>query len=95
MIIWIASYPKSGNTYIRSFLASYYYSENGKFSFDHLLKIHQFPNMKFSQSKTSSKEEASKNWIFNQNIFLIVPTSFLRQIDVSFFLYYLCRNQNL
>jgi len=69
MIIWIASYPKSGNTYIRSFLASYYYSDNGKFSFDHLLKIHQFPNIKFSQSKTTTREEASKNWIFNQNIF--------------------------
>ena len=26
MIIWIASYPKSGNTYIRSFLASYFFS---------------------------------------------------------------------
>ena len=37
MIIWIASYPKSGNTYLRSFLASYYYSNNGKFDFDQLL----------------------------------------------------------
>ena len=69
MIIWISSYPKSGNTYIRSFLASYYYSDNGKFSFDQLLKIHQFPNMKFSKTKTVSQEEASKNWIFNQNFF--------------------------
>ena len=31
MIIWIASYPKSGNTYIRSFIASYYFSKKGKF----------------------------------------------------------------
>ena len=69
MIIWISSYPKSGNTYIRSFLASYYYSDNGKFSFDQLLKIHQFPNMKFSKFKALSKEDASKNWIFNQNSF--------------------------
>jgi len=69
MIIWIASYPKSGNTYLRSFLASYYYSNDGKFSFDHLLKIHQFPNLKFSKFKPSTKEEASKNWIFNQNLF--------------------------
>ena len=69
MIIWIASYPKSGNTYLRSFLASYYFSKDGKFSFEHLLKIHQFPNMKFSKIKSISKEEASKNWVFNQNSF--------------------------
>ena len=25
MIIWIASYPKSGNTWVRSFLSSYIY----------------------------------------------------------------------
>ena len=69
MIIWIASYPKSGNTYLRSFLASYYYSNNGKFDFDQLLKIHQFPNIKFSKIKPTSKEEASRHWIFNQNNF--------------------------
>ena len=69
MIIWIASYPKSGNTYLRSFLASYYYSNNGKFDFDQLLKIHQFPNIKFSKIKPTSKEEASTHWIFNQNNF--------------------------
>ena len=69
MIIWIASYPKSGNTYLRSFLASYYYSNNGKFDFEQLLKIHQFPNIKFSKIKPTSKEEASKYWIFNQNNF--------------------------
>ena len=69
MIIWIASYPKSGNTYIRSFLASYFFSENGKFNFDHLLKLHQFPSMKFSKTKIESEEEASKLWIYNQKNF--------------------------
>ena len=69
MIIWLASYPKSGNTYLRSFLASYYFSEDGNFNFEQLLKIHQFPNMKFSKIKSTSKEQASKNWIFNQNSF--------------------------
>jgi len=69
MIIWIASYPKSGNTYLRSFLASYYFSHDGKFSFDQLLKIHQFPNMKFSKTKSTTKQEASNNWIYNQNSF--------------------------
>ena len=69
MIIWIASYPKSGNTYIRSFLASYFFSKKGIFDFDLLLKLHQFPNMKFSKFKTESIEEASKNWIYNQKQF--------------------------
>tara|TARA_B100000674_G_C37721528_1_gene860039 strand:- start:49 stop:894 length:846 start_codon:yes stop_codon:yes gene_type:complete len=69
MIIWVASYPKSGNTYLRSFLASYYFSQEGKFDFDQLLKIHQFPNMKFSKFKSNTKEEASRNWLFNQNAF--------------------------
>ena len=69
MIVWIASYPKSGNTYLRSFLASYYYSKDGNFNFDQLLKIHQFPNIKFSNFKPKTKKEASKNWMFNQNAF--------------------------
>ena len=69
MIIWISSYPKSGNTYLRSFLSSYYYSDDGKFDFDQLVNIHQFPSIKFSKIKPISKEEASKYWIFNQNNF--------------------------
>ena len=31
MILWVASYPKSGNTWLRALLSSYYYSENGIF----------------------------------------------------------------
>ncbi len=44
MIIWIASYPKSGNTWIRSFLSSYIYNQGKKFDFDDLLKIRAFPS---------------------------------------------------
>ena len=43
MIIWLASYPKSGNTWLRALLSSYYYSNNGIFQFDLLKKINQFP----------------------------------------------------
>ena len=42
MIIWIASYPKSGNTWIRSLLSAYLFSKDGKFNFDLLEKIQQF-----------------------------------------------------
>ena len=44
MIIWIASYPKSGNTWLRSLLASYFFSEKGEFDFSLLDKIKQFPD---------------------------------------------------
>jgi len=43
MFIWIASYPKSGNTLTRSLLASYFFSQNGNFDFDLIKNINQFP----------------------------------------------------
>ncbi len=69
MIIWIASYPKSGNTYLRSFISSYYFSKKGKFNFDLLLNILQFPSVKFTKKKINSELEASQNWIYNQHQF--------------------------
>ena len=47
MIIWIASYPKSGNTWIRSLLGAYLYSDNGIFNFNLLHKIDQFPDKRY------------------------------------------------
>ena len=44
MIIWIASYPKSGNTWVRSFLTSYIFQNDKRFSFDDLDKIRSFPS---------------------------------------------------
>ena len=43
MIIWVASYPKSGNTLVRSILSSLIYSEDGNFNFNLLKKIDQYP----------------------------------------------------
>ena len=43
MIIWLSSYPKSGNTLLRSILATYFFSTEGEFQFDLLYKIEQFP----------------------------------------------------
>ena len=60
---------KSGNTYLRSFLSSYYFSDDGKFDFKYLSNIRQFPNIKFSKFKAQNYEDASKNWVFNQNAF--------------------------
>ena len=69
MIIWIASYPKSGNTYLRSFLSSYYFSKNGKFDFTLLENIKNFPGIHYSKNRSDSNLEASRNWIINQNYF--------------------------
>ena len=66
MIIWIASYPKSGNTWVRAFLATYMFSEDLNFSFKNLEKINQFPLLKnFTDIGTNPKDllESSKNWI--------------------------------
>ena len=45
--MWIASYPKSGNTWVRSLLTSYFYSKDGNFDFKLLPKIYQFPAKRF------------------------------------------------
>ena len=63
MIIWLASYPKSGNTYVRAFLSAYYFSENGEFDFSQILKIKQFPHEEFFKEKVNSISEASKLWM--------------------------------
>ena len=35
MIIWLASYPKSGNTWMWFFIKSYFNPQNKKFSLNH------------------------------------------------------------
>ena len=47
MILWIASYPKSGNTWLRALISSYYYSKDGVFNESLLPKIDQFPTKKY------------------------------------------------
>ena len=41
MITWIASYPKSGNTWVRSFLSNYL-SDKDDFTFKELKKLINF-----------------------------------------------------
>ena len=43
MIFWIASYPKSGNTWLRALISSYFFSQDGNFSKDLIKNIDQFP----------------------------------------------------
>ena len=78
MITWIASYPKSGNTFLRSFLSAYFFSVTGKFEFNLLYNILQFPSLKFSKRDLSSKKETAQNWIINQNHFFENKDVFLK-----------------
>ena len=47
MIFWIASYPKSGNTWLRILLASYFYTKDGIYNEKVLKNIDQFPQKNF------------------------------------------------
>ena len=70
MIIWLASYPKSGNTWVRSFISSLLYTNDGKVSFSKLNKIGQFPArsqfLNFIDDLQNVKE-VYKNWSSVQN----------------------------
>ena len=70
MIIWIASYPKSGNTWVRSLLSAYLYSKDGIFNFDLLNKIQQFPSkqyFKFFLKDFNDIKKVSNYWIAAQD----------------------------
>ncbi len=49
MIFWIASYPKSGNTWLRTLLSAYYYSKDGIYKESLIKNIGQFPEKKHFQ----------------------------------------------
>ena len=66
MIIWLASYPKSGNTWIRSLLTSYFYTNKGTFNLKTLDNIKQFSSKDYLSNNINNKNYQSiisKNWI--------------------------------
>ena len=44
MIIWLASYPKSGNTWLRFFILSLIFGNKGEINLNQLKNIEQFPS---------------------------------------------------
>ena len=69
MIIWLASYPKSGNTWLRALLSSYFFSSNGNFNLKMLENIKSFPtedNFKNYKDKFNNPGDTSKYWISEQ-----------------------------
>ncbi|MDA7806610.1 sulfotransferase domain-containing protein [Candidatus Pelagibacter sp.] len=91
MFIWLASYPKSGNTLIRSLLVSYFFSKDGNFNFDLIKNIKQFPTIELFESlgiDIKNQKEVIENYIkvqdsINQkNIIQFLKThSYLFNID--------------
>lgn len=61
-IIWISSYPKSGNTFIRSMLASYFFSSDGIFEQNLLEKIPEFSKDFFKFEKNKYPENEILKW---------------------------------
>jgi len=70
MIFWIASYPKSGNTWLRALVSTYYYTKDGCFDQNLLKNIDQFPTRKyfegfdFDQNKIG---DTCKHWVNAQD----------------------------
>ena len=66
MFIWLASYPKSGNTLVRAMLSSYFFSKDGKFNFELIKNIKQFPYIGIFEKlgiNIKDEKEIVKNYI--------------------------------
>ncbi len=66
MIFWIASYPKSGNTWLRALISTYFFSKDGTFDDSLLKNIDQFPTKKYFKNFNHDKNVAGdtcKYWI--------------------------------
>tara|TARA_Y100001958_G_C21221505_1_gene546875 strand:- start:148 stop:993 length:846 start_codon:yes stop_codon:yes gene_type:complete len=66
MIVWLASYPKSGNTLLRSMLSGYLFSQDGKFNFDLLKNIRKFPDFGVFRNlgiDITNEKEVVKNYL--------------------------------
>ena len=66
MFVWLASYPKSGNTLLRALLASYFFSDSGNLKFNLLKNIRQFPSLRLFEHlgiDIVKEEEVIKNYL--------------------------------
>jgi hypothetical protein len=72
MFIWLASYPKSGNTLVRSLLSSYFFSKDGIYDFSLSENIKQFPTIKLFEDlgvDITNEKEVIANYIRVQQSF--------------------------
>ena len=69
MIIWLASYPKSGNTWLRFFIISLLLGKQTDLNLNHLRAIMNYPHSTHFDDLVSNLfnlDEISKNWIASQ-----------------------------
>ena len=69
MIIWLASYPKSGNTWLRFFIISLLVGKQTNLNLSHLRAIMNYPHSTHFNDLVSNLfnlDEISKNWITSQ-----------------------------
>ena len=79
MIIWIASYPKSGNTWVRSIISSYFFSKTGDFDFSLLKNISLYPGPKYFKNVINKPGDVSLFWEHSQkNIIQNQKRTFLK-----------------
>ena len=70
MIIWLASYPKSGNTWIRFFILSLLTGKKTDLNLNHLRAIANYPDKSHFNGLISdylNLDEVAKNWINSQS----------------------------
>ena len=83
MIIWLASYPKSGNTWVRSFLNSLLFNKNNEANLNEISKIDQYPKRSHFinlVNEIDNLEKLSLNWIESQKLIncKIIKLNFLK-----------------
>ena len=88
-IIWISSYPKSGNTFLRAMLSAFFYSKDGIFKQDYLKNIAEFPRDFFKLKPSNNflnevKEyEAIQKKISNTNKEIIFLKTHLANLTIN------------
>jgi len=60
MIIWLASYPKSGNTWVRGFIISLLYTAEGTSNLENFEKINQYPLKSHFENLTTDFNDITK-----------------------------------
>ena len=72
MIFWLASYPKSGNTLLRSLLSSYFFSKDSNFDFGLFLRESNLNLNLFEKLKidTNNLSEVVKNYMDPQKLII-------------------------
>tara|TARA_B110000971_G_scaffold55476_1_gene56428 strand:+ start:370 stop:1218 length:849 start_codon:yes stop_codon:yes gene_type:complete len=65
-IIWISSYPKSGNTFLRILLSTYFFTNDGNYKQLLLKNIHEYPREYFEYSPNNSISKEAILWEMKQ-----------------------------